>query len=208
MLSVFVRCCILEAYELALLILLGFHCLIRVEELFSIQWSHIHALGDFEREAYRDVFAIVEIGNPKTRRNPAHARRQFAVINCPYVASFGAVLKSRVPWDRRHLVVFLYLLHCAFSIWKQSVKAIKDDSSLFTMAGLRGGGATDHSLLHKDIPSLCRRGRWSDAKTLEHYVQEGVYVLSTHTLPTDIEAQLNNLASLATGVSEEVVTSG
>jgi hypothetical protein len=41
----------------------------------------------------------------------------------------------------------------------------------YTLGGLRGGGATAHFLLNKNMPLLQRRGRWTSLKSLDHYIQ-------------------------------------
>ena len=41
----------------------------------------------------------------------------------------------------------------------------------FTLAGLRGGGATFRCLKDHDIFDLMRRGRWASQKTLSHSIQ-------------------------------------
>ena len=46
-----------------------------------------------------------------------------------------------------------------------------------TLHGLRGGGATDPWLQHRDLPLLRRRGRWTSESTFERYIQEGTFIL-------------------------------
>ena len=70
----------------------------------------------------------------------------------------------RWQWDR-----MLRLLHCADAAW--------------TPAGLRGGGATDHFLRHRDLAGLRRRSRWQQQQTVDRYLQEGVLLLHQRTLP-------------------------
>ena len=56
----------------------------------------------------------------------------------------------------------------------QCLRKLGCDPHSVTLAGFRGGGATDHWL---NLPALRRHGRRSNEKTLERYVQEGVYFL-------------------------------
>ena len=80
-------------------------------------------------------------------------------------------------------------------LFKQVLKRIGVQSLELTPAGLRGGGATDFWLRTRDVPALRRRGRWSNEKTLECYIQEGAYFLGTTSLPAS--ARLNALVELA-----------
>ena len=54
-----------------------------------------------------------------------------------------------------------------------------------TPAVLRGSGATFMYLLTEDLPRIQWRGRWSQIKTVEHYVQE----VAAQTLLTRLPAQ-------------------
>ena len=49
----------------------------------------------------------------------------------------------------------------------------------------------------RDIPALRRRGRWSNERTLERYLQEGAYFLCTTFVPTDTDARLDSFVELA-----------
>ena len=67
----------------------------------------------------------------------------------------------------------------------------------FTLAGFRGGGAIGYFLRCRDVPALRRRWRWYSEKTLERYVQEGMYYLESLSLPTraaNLVAELTDLA--------------
>ena len=48
--------------------------------------------------------------------------------------------------------------------------------------------------------ALMRRGRWSNPRTLERYVQEGVYSVGSTQLTTEAQARLNCLAGLNTAI--------
>jgi len=78
------------------------------------------------------------------------------------------------------------------SRWNTLLRDVHCGDALWTPAGLRGGGATDHFLTHRDLAALRRRGRWQQQLTLDRYVQEGVLLLSQHALPK----QLRLLAEL------------
>ena len=79
-------------------------------------------------------------------------------------------------------------------------------NSPFTLAGFRGGGATDYFLRCRYAPALRRRGRWSSEKTVERYVQEGVYFLESLSFPTRAANLMAELSDLAPQVFHETAT--
>ena len=73
-----------------------------------------------------------------------------------------------------------------------------------TPGGLRGGGATDHWLRRRDVQALRRRGRWTNIKTLERYVQEGASQLQQQRLiPRTAADTLEQLTQIAPAFFEE-----
>ena len=105
---------------------------------------------------------------------------------------------------------FALLLHCG-PLKKVSAKCLtvpptctpldcnvasKNDPHSVTVAGFRGSGAIGFSLRLRNLPGLRRRGRWSTERTLERYVQEGVYYLQAASVPGP-PPLLHSLATLA-----------
>ena len=76
-----------------------------------------------------------------------------------------------------------------------------------TLGGCRGGGATDFFLQTQDLEKLRRLGRWANDKTLERYLQEGTYMLSTQRLEPEVASTLSSLAALSSGVFEQRIQS-
>ena len=69
----------------------------------------------------------------------------------------------------------------------------------WSVAGLRGGGATDHYLAHLDVPGLRRRGRWHQISTVDRYIQEAVAFMDSAISDADRE-RINELAALAVDI--------
>ena len=65
-----------------------------------------------------------------------------------------------------------------------------------TPAGLRGGGATDFHLRFANLDWLQRRGRWRSRDTLDHYVQESTYIMTTLLLPKLAQQRVTAFVSL------------
>ena len=69
-------------------------------------------------------------------------------------------------------------------------------SNVDILARLRGGGACDHYLRLGNVSLLRRRGRWTSDRTLERYLQEGLYlsVALRHHLDWSLVESLMRLA--------------
>ena len=66
----------------------------------------------------------------------------------------------------------------------------------YTVHGLRGGGATDRWLPHRDV-QLRRRARWTTERTLERYIHEGTVPLHQSQLSKEVADRRSALAELA-----------
>ena len=67
------------------------------------------------------------------------------------------------------------------NLWHEALNALQCADLHWQQAGLRGGGATEHFLRHRDVQGLRRRGRWTQLATLDLYRQEGVLLLAQRT---------------------------
>ena len=67
------------------------------------------------------------------------------------------------------------------NLWHEALNALQCADLHWQPAGLRGGGATEHFLRHRDVQGLRRRGRWTQLATLDRYLQEGVLLLAQRT---------------------------
>ena len=64
----------------------------------------------------------------------------------------------------------------------------------YTLAGLRGGGATFAYLETENVQWVQRRGRWQSPKSLDHYLGASAALLSTATWSDDAEERVAVLA--------------
>ena len=174
-----------------------FHCLLRPGKWREVTWKDIHIFQNSQTARYPNVFEIPGSHAPKTRRQQVHAKVQHALVECPGLAQLLKALQLRVQVSG---AVSLYSgsrrATCRrFSSCPSSILTSLTVS--FTLAGFRGGGATDYLLRCRDVPALRRRMSFSSEKTLERYVQEGVYYLESLSLPTraaNLVAELSDLA--------------
>ena len=65
-----------------------------------------------------------------------------------------------------------------------------------TPASLRAGGATQHIQEHQNVPLLMHIGRWLNARSLEHYLQEAVAFVAMQSVSDNVAARVEKLARL------------
>lgn len=116
-----------------------------------------------------EVFYI-HLRNPKTAR---FARRQHCKVDDPIVLTY--VIK--VFGDPQPPEALLAGGASAFRRrWNEVMSRlgipVGSRAGGVTPAVLRGSGATYQYLLHEDLSRVQWRGRWSQLRTVEHYVQE------------------------------------
>ena len=64
----------------------------------------------------------------------------------------------------------------------------------FTLASLRGGGATFHYLAGTSLPDIAWQGRWASLRTLEIYIQEVAALTSLGELPASSQQRILKFA--------------
>ena len=175
---------------------LCFHCVCRPDEVMSARWRHIRRTAMATSADYPQLVGVLAIERPKMRRAP-HSRHQFASIECEALMDFLCWLKSGLsPAEGAER---LWPGSAAdFSRRFAAALQLRELAHIgFTPAGLRAGGATHHFLTFQDVPRIRRRGRWLQERTLEHYLQEGVYALQLEDFQPQVHQRLVALARLA-----------
>ena len=184
--------------SLAVLLALGYHCLLRPGEMCRLERRHVRLPGNV---GWHSSVGMVVITDPKTARTAA--RVQHVVIHDRLVlllcqAFWGRLLPHQPlsPGNIRGLEGWFR--------WAMVSLGLKERQ--FTPAGLRAGGATHDYLAGSPVERLMWRGRWAALSTLKHYVQECASVLATATMPpvaqyrlTVFEGFLTSFLSALTG---------
>ena len=175
-------------FPAALGLLLAFHCLLRPGELCRLQLCHLMLPSQLRGISRRIGIVVIEL--PKTRRRAA--TRQHVIIEDGYLLDLLEWHCSR----RRSPDARLFPSYARLKgLVAMAFTALGLPPTLFTLGGLRSGGATQHYLEHENLSQLLRRGRWSNVKTLDHYVQEAAVVLVMLTIPPEVLKTLNELAA-------------
>jgi len=165
--------------KFALMLWIGFHALLRPGELaaltaYDFVFHNRVVNGIWER------VCVVRILRPKTRR--LGPRRQHVLITEPILMAWihKVTLQMKNACDGRTLTSY-----SAATLGKRfhaCIRALNITPRLFTLAGLRPGGATWDYLNHVPIGNLKFRGRWAAESSLEHYIQECVAYLDFERL--------------------------
>lgn len=168
---------------------LGFCALLRPGEVDSLKVSDL--LFPVDDEIGQGAALVVNIRNPKTRRVWNH---QFAL----------AEEKDLMLWlkwwckDRagRERVMMIGKRRWAV-LFKQALDEMHLATCGFTLGSLRGGGATYHFRVHRNIGQLQYAGRWARAETLRHYLQTALSIQVVAQAPGEATRILRNLRAHA-----------
>ena len=181
-------------FQFVVMCLLQFHCLLRPDEARNIWLSDIIIFLADEAARYSGVYGLVGVRKPKTRRLAAHAPTQHVLIEDKSLADFLGWLLSPIPADLREVLLWNGSPELHAKLWRQALAMLGCQDGPWTPASLRGGGATEHYLRQQNVPALRRRGRWTQEATLERYLQEGILLRHSTSLPTKV-IQLSGLAA-------------
>jgi hypothetical protein len=168
-------------YRFVVITLLAHHCLLRPEEARSIRFSDIIMFGPDDLLNFPGVFGVVAVRRPKTRRQAAHAPQQHVLIEDGTLAQCLRRLLGCIPSEFQNQPLWTQPAHTHLAVWRKGLAALGMTDTNWLPAGLRGGGATEHFLKHREVLQLRRRGRWTQLATLDRYLQEGVLLLTSRT---------------------------
>ena len=166
----------------------GFHCLLRPGEISAVVRDTLRVPTDFMFQERRlGIFIVVD---PKTRRR--FAKSQHVLIDGQLLLDCLECFLIDLQPSARVFPTYLQLQK-VLSLW---IAALELPKGLFTLGGLRAGGATHHYLEQQNVGVLQRRGRWVSSSSLEHYIQEATVVLATSFWSQHSHFKLQKLASL------------
>lgn len=175
--AIAVRLLVNRHFPAAVATLLGFDCLLRVNEILSIRADDIADSKD-ARVSATTAEMTVRLRQTKTGRN------QWVVVEDLDVLFFVRVLKRNAPSTDSRLFpysddTFRHLFHTAC--------ADLGLSSSYVPHSLRHGGATRMLVNRRPISDIMTRGRWSEQKSARRYIQSGRALLLSMSAPDDIQ---------------------
>ena len=170
-------------------LMMGFSAMLHPSEFLTASRRHLMLPKDM---FIKMMHAYLHIPNPKTKR---FARRQHAKIDENVVVAFltfvfGQLDPGQPLWPASSAVFrkrWDVLLERLGVPTKTAQKGV-------TPGSLRGSGATHFYLDCEDIPRIAWRGRWSQVKTLEFYLQEVAAQVIFHRLPATSQTIIATLA--------------
>ena len=152
----------LQFWVAGILIWLGFECLLRPVEIYSL------LVSDVKVDDFSDLI-LVRVRNPKNKR--AMGNCQFTMIRHESLAHWLRWLMARVP---THVKILEGGRPVLLRIFQQALALLHLSDIGFVLASLRAGGATDHFQTHENLGRLQYAGRWRSAASMEHYIQEAM----------------------------------
>ena len=156
--------------RVAVLVWIGFHGMLRPQELLSMRASHAVFIDEADPDVPPSRVALA-IPQPKTRRTGA--REQFVMLDEPGLLILLSAVKAATPPNG-------LIWNGSADNLRQRYAALQAELGVAhptPLSGLRAGGATHHFLQWQDVGGLRLRGRWASLRTLDHYVQESTAAL-------------------------------
>ncbi len=178
-------------YSAGIATLVGFHCLLRINELCNIKMCEIIFTGDprLGSGVKRSIYASIKLSITKTGVN-----QSVSITNI----SIATLLKDLIHYNNvnlnvgSHDLVFNMNAQTYRSLFKRACSSLGFESIGYTPHGLRHGGATYLHMNGIGVKNLMLIGRWRSQSSLTIYVQVGAVLL----LDTKISVQMFNIAKL------------
>ena len=117
------------------------------------------------------LHASVMIATVDNTKKFHFGRRQFVLVNDPKLIQWVAWLMSRLP---QHAPLIDGGRSALSAVLQYGLRALSLEGIGVSLVFFRTGGATHHFVQRSNLGQLQYRGRWRDAHSLEHYLQEAV----------------------------------
>ncbi len=177
---------LLNEEAVALCLALMFHCLLRPKEATNLRTKHFN-VGEDMQWLSRQV-GVVTLIEPKTRRTGPRVQH-VTIENSCLLNDLRAFLATRQPEE------IVFPSYAALDrLTKAWLAKLLGAGHGLTLGGLRAGGATYFFLETENVPWVQRRGRWSSARSLDHYVQQATAVLTSASWAAESRAKVDTLA--------------
>ena len=176
-------------WDLFLYLLLAFEALLRPGEVCNLLREDLRLPSEYTFGNKRVV--IVAITAPKTRRRSAKIQhvllRNDALTFHLECFCRGKAPETRLfpPYPKVRTAVHGYLSSLGLPL------------GIHTLGGLRAGGATHRYVNDEAIDRIMRMGRWTNIRTLDHYLQEAACHLSTLSWSELAHRRVNAYARVA-----------
>ena len=144
--------------EMSVMVLLGFHCMMRTAELLGVRAQYISVA--------RGKAAITLMGKTGTRMG---APETVTVDDDLLLALLARLVANKRGTD----LLFAGTSSQFRKLWEWGIAQLLLDVTRFHPYSMRRGGATWDWMTYQDAGRLCMRGRWGSIKTAKIYAVEG-----------------------------------
>jgi hypothetical protein len=155
--------------RLSVLWRLAFATLLRPGEVLNLRRRSVKLPRDLLSE---NMPGVVIIEAPKNSQY--FGRQQFVLVDDPSLLAWmswdfeGMQPDDKLwPSSRQQMVKML----------QEALRTLHMEGMNLTLGGLRAGGATYHFQVHRNLGTLQFLGRWRNATSMQHYLQEAVSAL-------------------------------
>eukprot|EP00971_Amphidinium_carterae_P326677 6457619-Amphidinium_carterae.1 len=173
-------------------LMVGFHCLLRPSELCHLRRKDLLLSCDTSGAEWSGV---VTIGQSKTTSRSARLQ-SVVILDKPLLQLVTWLVGDDMPM-RLLIPGGVVRLNQVFSHARQLLGV---PAGMFTLGGLRAGGAVDYLRATSDPHSLQYRGRWESSRSMFHYMQIGAGMSTYARLPSEVQLRLRGLAHLAPSI--------
>ena len=180
------RAIALDWLRMSLVLLIGFHCLLRTAEMYKLR------ANDFEFNATLTA-GVLTIRESKsgTRYNIVES---VTITDPTLICMFKAVTLHLQPGE----LLFPEGPNCFRKRFDQLVMDLCLPSSLlYKPYSIRRGAATADFLAHGKLSRTCVRGRWANEKTCRIYINEASSTLASLRFSNSTAAQIKRLKDKA-----------
>eukprot|EP00971_Amphidinium_carterae_P063719 1261243-Amphidinium_carterae.1 len=178
--------------RLAAGLLLAFHCMLRPGELASMRRQDLVLPCDLNGESSSGVVCITQ-----SKTSHRFAKLQSVIVE-------DVLLLDHVQRVFGHDSPKQFLVGGGVHELVRSFLAIKTALGLtqtpYVLAGYRGGGACEYLRRTSNVSHLQFRGRWTNIKSMWHYLQLGLSATTYRGVPDNARAVISHLASCACDV--------
>ena len=169
---------ILNRPDIAALLTMGFHCMLRTEEMLSAKWQCIIV----------DACDKGAIALPLTKSGQIHGAQEVVTIDDPVV---GRTLRKVAALYGRSTGPILTCTRTDFrTVFDTLIRMLNLSHLKLRPYSVRRGGATHDYGTHGDIARSVWRGRWADSRTARIYVTDGLARQIQHSLSQPQQARI------------------
>lgn len=174
--------------RMALCAALGFHCLLRTQEMCTVHVGHISI-------AENGLTGVLVLPDSKsgTRNNTMEA---VTIHDAALLRQLRLFMKGKSPGDS----LFLGSAHTFRQQFDFVLGTLALPRSLYIRPySIRRGGATEDFRSHGQLDATCVRGRWANQRTCRIYINEAMMELSSITFSPTTLRSLAQKALIAEG---------